>query len=197
MSSKWIIVSGDQEVVKMLNSLGRKTAGVLHRTASRKAAKLVLDHARSTVPKRTGAFAKSLTIRSITKSRKRMGHIVTQNVQYAHKRNRGGKVTSDQKTGFYGVYLELGWIATGRPRKAGSDFHTTSTHPGFAAKEQRTLQKSVTTYRGKQFQIGQLREGTKVHGRWAMRNAGKAAEPAAIELYGSELQLLLDVEARK
>lgn len=197
MSGKWIIVSGNDEVVKMLNALGRKTAGRLHRTASLKAANLVLSKAKSAVPRRTGSFAGSLVVESIAKSRTKMGHVVTQNVSYAHKRRRGGVVTSDRESGFYGVYLELGWLAAGRPRKKGFEFELESTHAGFREKERRTKQKIVTTYRGKDFQIGQLRAGTKVHGQWVMRNAGKAAEPQAVALYEQELMKLIDEEASK
>ena len=197
MASKTIIVTGDKKLTKMLNAPGKKTAGRLHRTASRKGAKLILDSARQSVPRLTGAFAKSLTVRAMKRSRTRMGYIVTQRLNYAHKRNRTGTVTSDKDTGFYGVYQELGWRAVGRRRKSDDKFKIESTHPMAIARERETKSEIITTYRGKDFTIGQLREGTKVKGKWAMREAGKRNESAAIALYHAELNEMIDEEASK
>ena len=118
--------------------------------------------------------------------------MVTQNKSYATKRNRGGIVSSDPKSGFYGSYIEFGWLATGRKKKEGTVFTPQSSHPVFADYERQTLQGSVTTYRGKSFQIGQLREAKKIPGRWVMRNAGRASESAALALYQDEMKRLVN-----
>lgn len=170
-SSKTIIVTGDVELTRMLNALGRKVATRLHRTASRAAAKLILAHAKNTVPKKSGAFARSLTVRALKRSRKRMGYRVTQREAYASKGKSGGKEA------FYGVFQELGWEAKGRGK---STRDIVRTRLGLPPKLTSNTTKPP--------------EPRKIPGKWLVRKAGTDKEQQAIRLYETELRQFIEAE---
>lgn len=167
-----VIMTGDAQLTKALNSLQRNLGRKLHRTAARKAAKIVLAKAKTLVPRKTGNYARSLTVRAIKRSRKYQGYNVTQRVDYATKKNKSGTVTADKNTGYYGVYQELGWVATGRKARSMGD-------------------ETVTTYRGTTFGLSQVKKARKIPGQWKIREAGTTSEPEVIRTYHEELSTLL------
>ena len=100
-----VVVRGAAEVRQMLRNLGRKGKAVVSK-AQRAGAKLVLNEAKNRAPVVSGRYRRSLTVRSLKRSRKRFGVAVTQ------KPIEGGKV-------FYGSFLELGYRTGSAKRSAG------------------------------------------------------------------------------
>jgi len=71
-----IILTGDKELQRLLESLPTKVANKLARTALRKAGKMVLESARAKVPEDSGALKKGLKVKALKRSRNRMGVVV-------------------------------------------------------------------------------------------------------------------------
>lgn len=187
MAKRTLIITGDKQLTRKLNALAGPKAKAINRQALRKMAKLVLTTAKGQVPVKSGAFKRSLTVRSGKRSRKSMRMVVTQK-----EMNRAG---TDKDKAFYGSFLELGYFATGRPRKEGSGLDTDNdldANDIWTPREKATRDKSITTYRRKTFKIRQLRKAKKMPARWIMRQAGKDAEDEAVELYRSEIGKLIE-----
>ncbi len=108
MAKVTTVMTGDDELNRRLDALGGTKAKEMIRKASRPALKPVLSQARATVPSRTGAYKRSLKIRSIARSRAWVGSRVTTN---------GSGNLFKGKT-FYGAFLEFGWKAGRRVRNS-------------------------------------------------------------------------------
>lgn len=92
-----VIVTGVDELDKLLKGLPLKVQKKLSREATRKAAKeIVLPDAKNRVPVDTGDLEESLSVRAIKRSRYRFGHEV---------RTKDGFYSGDQ---FYGAFIEFG-----------------------------------------------------------------------------------------
>lgn len=102
-----VILTGDKELDRMLLKLERTTARKLHRTASRTAAKLIVQEAKRRAPAVSGDDPRSLTVRSLRRSRRGMGYRVTQKELRA-KSGKKAKI-------FYGSFLEFGWTTRHKP----------------------------------------------------------------------------------
>jgi len=92
-----VIITGDEALDKLLKGLPLKVQKKLSTQATRKAAKeIVLPDAKSRVPVDTGDLEESLVVRSIKRSRFRIGHQV---------QTKDGFNQGDQ---FYGAFIEFG-----------------------------------------------------------------------------------------
>lgn len=163
--AKAVIVTGDKEVTRALNALGSTRARAIHGKAMRLAAKVVLAHAQATVPVRSGAYRRSLTVRALPRSRKYQGARVTQRpIRY-----RGGK----RAKVFYGAFLELGWKSGGTRRRISAEWRD-------GTRKIKIERKQV--------------KSRKVVGRWLMRKAGTDKESEARGIYLAEVKRLIDTE---
>lgn len=92
-----VIVTGDEELDKLLAGLTPKLQKKLSRQATRKAAKdIVLPEAKARVPVDSGDLEDSLRVQAIKRSRSKIGHMVT---------TKDGFYKGDQ---FYGGFQEFG-----------------------------------------------------------------------------------------
>lgn len=92
-----VIVTGDKALDRLLAGLDGKLQKKLSRQATRKSAKdIVLPDAKARVPEDSSDLADSLVVRSIKRSRGKIGHMVT---------TKDGLYEGDQ---FYGGFLEFG-----------------------------------------------------------------------------------------
>lgn len=103
-----LLLIGDAELRAKLSALTDAEARKAVLGATREAAKLIQAEVKRTVPKRTGLLRKSVRVRSIKRSRKRIGVRVTTS---RFNSNYQGKA-------FYGAFLEFGWKT--KPRKDAS-----------------------------------------------------------------------------
>ena len=118
---------------------------------------------------------------------------------------------------------ELGYRATGRPRKlqsaesvlneSGGLFTSKRFNKSFDAtlrenllgnmnspfkdRTRNTLRKNVVTYRGSKFTVAQLRDAWKIQGRWLMRRAGIVKQDEALAIYYADIRAFIDSEASK
>lgn len=92
-----IAITGDRELDRKLKGMEGKFKKKLSRKATRKAAKeIVLPAAKANAPVGTGDLRKSLVVRTIKRSRSRIGHQV---------QTKDGFFKGDQ---FYGAFHEFG-----------------------------------------------------------------------------------------
>ncbi len=92
-----VIVTGFEELDKALAEFPANVQKAMARKGTRKAAKdIVLPDAKNRVPENTGDLADSLTVRTVKRSRGKIGHMVT---------TKDGFYKGDQ---FYGGFIEFG-----------------------------------------------------------------------------------------
>lgn len=94
-----MLLIGDAELRGKLSALTDAEARKAVLGATREAAKLIMAEVKRTIPKRTGLLRKSVKVRAIKRSRKRIGVRVTTS---KFNSNYQGKA-------FYGAFLEFGW----------------------------------------------------------------------------------------
>lgn len=114
VTGKGVILSGDDEIDKILKGLpiGLQKKGA--RKAVRQVAKIVMQAARKYAPKKTGALRRSLTVRMAKRSRKKANmHDVG-----ALAVTRGGMFKGDQ---YYGGFLEYGTAERWSKRRRKTD----------------------------------------------------------------------------
>lgn len=108
MSKNTIVLTGDKELNRKLALLKSSKAKLAIRKASRIALRPVVDEARANAPKKTGRLKRSIKLRSIKRSRSRVGSRVTSS----------GTDNNFKGRTFYGGFLEFGWRAGRRVRNA-------------------------------------------------------------------------------
>ena len=94
-----ILLIGESELRKKLEGLTDKESKTVIRGAAREALKPVQRMAQDLAPRKTGRLRRSIRIRSITRSRKRIGARVT----------ISNKDTQFTGRTFYGAFQEFGW----------------------------------------------------------------------------------------
>lgn len=187
MAKARAIITGDAEVTRMLNAIGGRQAMAAHNKALRRAAYVVRDWAKNILPIRSGLWRRNLIVRAAKRSRNGPRFLVTQRYGMDRAGTKGNQ-------SFYSSFVELGWLATGRPRVKDEfrGFMPTETE-----RRRGTLEKKVTTYRGRTFSIGQLRQAKKIPGRWLMRRAGVVKQDEALAIYYADIRAFIDSEASK
>lgn len=102
-----MVLTGDVKLNIALANLANKLQRKFVRQAARYALKTVVKTARQLAPKKTGRLRKSIKVKSIKRSRSRIGSRVTTGA------------ADNQFTGesFYGAFIEFGW-KTGRRTSA-------------------------------------------------------------------------------
>lgn len=102
------VVTGSDELNRKLQELKGPKQKAAIRKASREALRPVAEQVKSTAPKRTGRLARSAKVRSLTRSRSRVGSRVTVS----------GTGSNFKGKTFYGGFIEYGWKAGRRVRNA-------------------------------------------------------------------------------
>lgn len=98
MSVVNVSLSGDKQLLAKLDRLSRKDSRSVVRKAARRAAKPILMQSRVNAPVDTGTLRRSIKIKAITRSRKRIGVKVT----------TGTAKSAYQGKQFYGAFQEYG-----------------------------------------------------------------------------------------
>lgn len=101
-----VIISGDKQLLRMLNQLKTKDSKKIVRTAARRAAKLIVPAAKRYAPVNTGELRRAIKVRALPRSRKRIGVRVM-----IGNENFQGKT-------FYGSFQEWGWKSGSRKKQA-------------------------------------------------------------------------------
>lgn len=181
------IITGDRELTRALNNIGGRKAMAEHNKALRRAAYVIHAWAKNILPVRSGLWRRNLVVRAVKRSRKGPRFLVTQRFGVDRAGTKGNQ-------SFYATFQELGWLATGRSRTKDV---MRGTMPTESEARKKTLEKKVTTYRGRTFSVAQLRNAKKIPGRWLMRRAGIVKEDEAFAIYYSDIRSFIESEAGK
>ncbi len=179
-----IVLTGTDELNRKLLELTSAQAKAAIRKAARPALKPTLTAARANAPVKSGALKRSIKIRSIARSRTRVGARVT---TAASDNQFSGKT-------FYGAFLEWGWKTGARKR----------THAAIARRFERQLRAEsraakALSKRGSEFRARQeayfKREGAyraskekastrrQVAAKEYLRRAARSTRSQALKLY--------------
>jgi HK97 gp10 family phage protein len=89
-----VSIKGSKEIIKKLDSLEKKIATKIVRTAIREAAKPILKEAKANIPSDSGNLKKNTKIRTMKRKKGRIGLIV--------------QSSSTDPQGYYGSFVEYG-----------------------------------------------------------------------------------------
>jgi HK97 gp10 family phage protein len=120
-----ILLIGESELRKKLEGLTDKESKAVIRGAAREALKPVQRMAQDLAPRKTGRLRRSIRIRSITRSRKRIGARVTMS----------NKDTQFTGRTFYGAFQEFGWRPGKRLARSAAKEGATDQRPKVPPKE--------------------------------------------------------------
>ena len=104
--AKAAVVTGVPELDAKLKELKGPKAKEAVRKSTREALRPVADQVKATAPRRTGRLSRSVKVRSLKRSRVRVGSRVTVS----------GTASNFKGRGFYGGFIEFGWKAGRRVR---------------------------------------------------------------------------------
>ena len=120
-----ILLIGESELRKKLAGLTDRESKAVIRGASREALKPIQRMAQDLAPRRTGRLRRSIRVRSLTRSRKRIGARVT----------ISNKDTQFTCRTFYVAFQEFGWRPGKRLTRASSAATATDQRPRVPAKD--------------------------------------------------------------
>ena len=190
-----MIYTGSRSLDRLLNALGSDRAKVLNQKAMKAAMALILDEARRTAPRLTGALAESIAVRALPlRNKGRIGVVVQQ---------RAGAFKGKQ---YYGSFLELGYMSGRRRAKiewrvghkqlselksAGVRVVEKDESGGWVRKWRRTKPDEVLDTRH-----AERAPRRKIEGMWFMRDAALAKEQDALTVYYEGLEQLIEAEVK-
>jgi hypothetical protein len=160
-----VVITGDAETNAKLAKLAGPDQKKAIRKASREALRPVLAQVKATAPRRTGALSRAATIRSMERSRSKLGSRVT-----VHGTGKGfsGKT-------FYGGFIEYGW-------KAGRRVRNSDLSLARGAKRNASAQAVAKHIDAKR---------RKIPGTEWMKKAAKAKQSEALANYRYELDVFI------
>lgn len=120
-----ILLIGESELRKKLEGLTDKESKAVIRGASREALKPIQRMAQDLAPRKTGRLRRSIRIRSLTRSRKRIGARIT----------ISNKDTQFTGRTFYGAFQEFGWRPGKRLARSSAAAGATDQRPRVPPKE--------------------------------------------------------------
>jgi hypothetical protein len=166
-----LVITGDKETNAKLAKLAGPDQKKAIRKASREALRPVLAQVKATAPRRTGALSRAAKIRAITRSRVRIGSMVTV--------TGTGKGFSGKA--FYGGFIEYGWKSGRRVRN--SDLKNADGTTLGGKKRRTEVQKAIAWYRDG------LRN--KIPGTQWMKKSADAKKEEALANYRYELDVFI------
>lgn len=169
MATVQLVITGDKQINAMLKELPKSVQRKFVRKAARPAVKAVLPSVKREAPRSIGALVKSLAVRSLRKSRVRIGLMIT---------TREGWFKG--KT-FYGAFQEWGWKTGSRTGMRGH----------------RTKYDEVTqTISGRAGRYRLKGERRKIPGKFYAKKATDSNREYALEIYRRGLREMIEEEMR-